>query len=121
VNLIVDIVGASYMARNLDALALDGRLVILAALGDSIASFDIWQLLKRRLSISASSMKQRTVAQKGVIIASLRKQVWPLLDDGRIRPLVDSVFRFEDVAAAHTRLEASEHTGKIVLRIADLD
>lgn len=117
VDVVVDIVGSSYMQRNLDALALDGRLIVLAALGETDATVDLWQLLQRRLSVIASSMRARSVAQKGAIVAALREQVWPLLEQKKVVPLIDRVYPLERVAEAHARLESSGHIGKIVLQV----
>lgn len=115
VDVVLDLVGADYLADNLDVLALDGRLVVLANLGAAPPVLDLWVLLRKRLTIIASSLRARTVAQKGAIVAELRTRVWPLLAERRVRPLVDTVFPIERAADAHTRLEASEHLGKIVL------
>lgn len=115
VDVVLDIVGADYIGENLGVLALDGRLVVLANLGDAPAAVDLWVLLRKRLTIIASSLRARTVEQKGAIVADLRARVWPLLAQRRIDPVVDQVYPLERAALAHARLEASAHLGKIVL------
>ncbi|MBY4108313.1 NAD(P)H-quinone oxidoreductase [Rhodococcus fascians] len=115
VDFIADLVGADYMARNLQSLALDGRLSVLATLGDAVAEVDLRVLLKRRLTISAATLKARTLHQKAEVIAGVRRDVWPLLESGKIVPAVDSVYDITAVAEAHARLESSQHMGKIVL------
>lgn len=115
VDFIVDLVGADYMSRNLQTLALDGRLSVLATLGDAIAAVDLRVMLRRRLTIQAATLKARTLEQKAEVIAGVRKDVWPHLESGAMVPAVDSVYDITDVSEAHARLESSQHLGKIVL------
>lgn len=119
VDVIIDIVGGDYIARDLQALAPDGRIVCLAAPRGWTIEFDMNLLMKKRGSLMASGLRFRTVQEKGEIAKRLLREVWPKLPErGTIRPVVDSTFGLEDVAGAHRRMEASEHAGKIVLTLA---
>jgi putative PIG3 family NAD(P)H quinone oxidoreductase len=116
VNIVFDLVGGRYLTRNLDALATEGRLCIVATQGGRTAELDIGRLMQKRARIMGSSMRVRTPDQKGEIAARLLNEVWPLLPaKGPIRPLVDSTYPLEQAAKAHARLESGEHIGKIVL------
>jgi NADPH2:quinone reductase len=116
VDLILDIVGADYVARNISALAIDGRLVQIGLLGGkSTATIDLGEVLRRRLMVTGSTLRARTVEEKGAIADALRREVWPQLDAGRVKPVIHRTFRLEDAAAAHRLMESSEHIGKIVL------
>jgi len=120
VDLILDIVGADYVARNIAALAIDGRLVQIGLLGGtSSATIDLGEILRRRLTVTGSTLRARTVAEKGAIADALRREVWPLLEAGRVKPVIYRTFPLEDAAAAHRLMESSEHIGKIVLTAAD--
>jgi putative PIG3 family NAD(P)H quinone oxidoreductase len=116
VNLILDIVGGSYVNRNLAALAMDGRLVMIGFMdGEPTATVDLRRILGRRLTMTGSALRPRTVAEKGAIAESLRREVWPLLERGVVKPIVYRTFPLADAAAAHRLMESSEHIGKIVL------
>jgi putative PIG3 family NAD(P)H quinone oxidoreductase len=116
VDLILDIVGGSYVGRNLEALATDGRLVQIGFMsGESTTSVDFRRVLARRLTIMGSTLRPRTVAEKGQIAAALRTEVWPLLDRGVVKPIVFRRFPLADAGEAHRLMESSEHVGKIVL------
>jgi putative PIG3 family NAD(P)H quinone oxidoreductase len=116
VDLILDMVGGSYVERNLEALATGGRLVEIGFMGgESTATVDLRRVLSRRLTITGSTLRPRTVQEKGQIAAALRTEVWPLLDRGTVRPIVHRVFPLADAAGAHRLMESSEHVGKIVL------
>jgi putative PIG3 family NAD(P)H quinone oxidoreductase len=116
VDVILDIVGADYFAQNIAALAIGGRLVEIGMMGGkTVASIDLGQVLRRRLTVTGSTLRARTVEEKGAIAAALRREVWPMLDAGRVRPVIDRTFPLADAAAAHRRMESSEHVGKIVL------
>jgi putative PIG3 family NAD(P)H quinone oxidoreductase len=118
VNVVLDIVGGSYLKRNLEALALEGRLAIVATQGGRAAELDILQLMLKRARIIGSTMRVRTPEQKGAVARALLKDVWPLLPAKRtIRPMIDSTFPLKDAWRAHERLESGEHTGKIVLLV----
>jgi putative PIG3 family NAD(P)H quinone oxidoreductase len=115
VDLILDIVGGDYIARDLAALAVEGRLVVIGFMGGDTATLDFRRILGRRLTITGSTLRPRSAAEKGEIAAALRKEVWPLLEKGVIRPVIYRTFPLADAAAAHRLMESSEHVGKIVL------
>lgn len=115
VDVILDMVAGDYVARELDCLAQDGRLVLIAIQGGAKAQINAWKLMTRRLTLTGSTLRQRSVAFKGAIAAQLRERVWPLLAAGTIRPVIDSVFSASEVAQAHARMESNQHIGKIVL------
>ena len=116
VDLVLDIVGGSYVGRNLSVLAMDGRLVQIGFMeGEPTASVDFRRVLGRRLTITGSTLRPRSVEEKGQIAAALRREVWPLIDRGVVRPVVFRTFPLADAAAAHRLMESSEHVGKIVL------
>jgi putative PIG3 family NAD(P)H quinone oxidoreductase len=115
VDLILDIVGGDYIARDLVALAVEGRLVVIGFMGGDTATLDFRRILGRRLTITGSTLRPRGAPEKGEIAAALRREVWPLLDAGTIKPVVYRTFPLGDAAAAHRLMESSEHVGKIVL------
>jgi NADPH:quinone reductase len=116
VDLVLDIVGGSYLSRNLEVLAKDGRLVLIGMMdGEPTAPLDIRRVLGRRLTITGSLLRPRPVAEKGAIAAALRREVWPLLERGTVRPVVHRTFPLSEAAAAHRLMESSDHVGKIVL------
>jgi NADPH2:quinone reductase len=116
VDLVLDIIGAEYFERNMAALAVDGRLVQIGLMGrPGTPPLDLSAVLRRRLTITGSTLRPRSVAEKGAIAAVLRREVWPLLESGRVRPIVYRTFPLTEAAAAHYLLESSEHVGKIVL------
>jgi putative PIG3 family NAD(P)H quinone oxidoreductase len=115
VDVILDIVGGEYVARNLAALAMDGRLVQIGLMSGDAAPVDFRRVLGRRLTITGSTLRPRTVAEKGAIAAALHREVWPLLERGRVKPVVYRTFPLREAAAAHRLMESSEHIGKIVL------
>lgn len=116
-DLILDMVGGDYLARNLAALADDGRLVQIAVLGGARATLNLAQVMMRRLTITGSTLRPQSRAAKAAIARDLEREVWPLLAAGRIAPVVDSEFPLAEAAAAHRRMESSEHVGKILLRV----
>jgi NADPH2:quinone reductase len=115
VDVVLDMVAGDYVARELDCLADDGRIVIIAVQGGIKSGFNAGDLLRRRLSISGSTLRPRPVAFKGVIAAALRQRAWPLIEAGRIRPVINRVFPAAQAAQAHALMESSQHIGKIVL------
>ncbi|MBV9848338.1 MAG: NAD(P)H-quinone oxidoreductase [Armatimonadetes bacterium] len=119
VDVILDMVGGPYLPRNMEALARDGRLVQIAFLQGSRMEVDLQPLMTKRLTLTGSTLRPRSVAEKGQIAAELRAQVWPLLESGRVKPVMDRVFPLSEAAAAHARMEAGEHVGKIVLTVSD--
>ena len=116
VDVILDIVGGSYVGRNLAALATDGRLVEIGFMGgEATASIDLRRIMSQRLTLTGSLLRPRTVQEKGQIAAALRTEVWPLLDRGVVKPLIHRVFPLANAADAHRLMESSDHVGKIVL------
>jgi putative PIG3 family NAD(P)H quinone oxidoreductase len=116
VDLVLDIIGATYFERNLAALAVEGRLVQIGLMGGGGSPpIDLNAVLRRRLTITGSTLRPRSVAEKGAIAEALRREVWPLLEAGRVRPIVYRTFPLDEAAAAHRLMESSEHVGKIVL------
>ncbi len=119
VDVILDMVGAAYFPRNIRSLAIDGRLVQIAFLqGSKVENFDLTPIMTRRLTVTGSTMRPRSTAQKGQIAAELRAKVWPLLDAGKAGPVIYKVFPLAEAAAAHALMESSEHIGKIMLTVA---
>lgn len=117
-NLILDMVGGDYLPRNVKALADDGRLVQIAFLQGPKVELNFAQMMMRRLTLTGSTLRPQSDAAKAAIAAELATHVWPLLDAGRIGPVMDSEFALADAVLAHERMESSAHIGKIVLRVA---
>ncbi|MDN4054441.1 NAD(P)H-quinone oxidoreductase [Massilia sp. YIM B02763] len=118
VDVVLDMVGGDYVAREINCLADDGRIVIIALLGGAKANVDLGQVLRRRLTVTGSTLRPRPVAFKAQIARELRETVWPLLAAGTIKPVIHEVFPLEQAAAAHAMMESSAHVGKIVLDVA---
>ena len=116
-DVILDNMGAKYLSRNLDALAIEGRLVIIGMQGGSKAELDIATLLRKRGAVIATSLRSRPTEEKSAICAALVEHVWPLVPDGRVRPIVDRTMPLEEVRTAHELMESGEHTGKILLTL----
>ena len=116
-NVILDMVAGPYVGREINCLADDGRIVIIANQGGKISEVDVSQVLRRRLTITGSTLRPRSVDFKGAIARSLRAHVWPLLESKKIRPVIHEVFELEAAAKAHQLMESSQHIGKIVLII----
>ncbi len=117
-NLILDMVGGDYIPRNIRALADDGRLVQIAFLQGSKVELNFAQVMTRRLTITGSTLRPQSDLAKATIAEQLLKNVWPLLDQGRLHPVIDSTFDLTQAAEAHARMESSAHIGKIVLKVA---
>ncbi len=115
VDLILDIVGGDYIPRDLVSLAVEGRLVVIGFMGGDTATIDFRRVLGRRLTITGSTLRPRSVEEKGQIAAALHREVWPLLESGKVKPQIYRTFPLGDAAAAHRLMESSEHIGKIVL------
>jgi NADPH2:quinone reductase len=115
---VLDIIGAPYLNRNLDVLARDGRLVVIGLMGgEKAGEVSLRMLLQKRLTITGSTLRIRTSLEKGAIAAALEREVWPLLESGRVRPVVDLVLPLEQAAEGHRQLEAGTITGKVVLTV----
>ena len=117
-DLILDMVGGDYIARDLRALADDGRLVFIAFLGGPKAEINFAQIMTRRLTVTGSTLRPQSDLAKARIAAELRSHVWPMIAAGRLRPVMDQEFPLADAAAAHARMEGGDHIGKISLRVA---
>ena len=116
VDLVLDIMGGPYVARNLAALAVDGRLVQIGLMaGEAMATVDLRRMLGRRLTLTGSTLRARSVAEKGRIAAALLREVWPLVGARKVLPRIAATFPLADAAAAHRLMESSAHVGKIVL------
>lgn len=115
-DVVLDMVAGDYVARELACLADDGRLVIIAVQGGVKSEFNAGDVLRRRLTISGSTLRPRPVAFKAAIARALREKVWPLLDAGRIKPVIEQVFEAGQASVAHALMESGRHVGKIVLR-----
>jgi NADPH2:quinone reductase len=117
VDLILDMVGGAYVEKNFRCLGTEGRLVQIAFLQPSKIELELMPLMLKRLTFTGSTLRPRTVEQKGVIAAALRQHVWPLLEAGTVRPILHQVFPMREVAQAHRLMESSQHIGKIVLDV----
>ena len=115
VDVILDMVGAAYTPRNLDLLATEGRLVQIAFLSGPDATIDFWTVMRKRLTITGSTLRARPVEEKGAIARALHAEVWPLIEAGKVRPVIHQTFPLADAAEAHRELERGAHVGKIVL------
>ncbi|MCT4501548.1 MAG: NAD(P)H-quinone oxidoreductase [Pseudomonas sp. PGPPP4] len=119
VDVILDIMGASYLNNNLKALAMDGHLVMLGFLGGAKANdVDLLTILGKRAVITGSLLRARSKDEKAAIAEQLREYIWPVLEAGRCLPIIDKVYEYTDAAQAHARMEGGDHIGKIVLRVA---
>jgi NADPH:quinone reductase len=119
VNAVLDMVGGDYLARNLACLAEDGRHVSIAVLNGPKAELFIPLIMMKRLTLTGSTLRARSVAFKGLVADELARTVWPHVEAGTLKPVVDSVFALDDAASAHARMEAGAHVGKIILRVTD--
>lgn len=117
VNVILDMVAGDYINRDMKCLADDGRIVVIALLGGARSEVDGNQILRRRLTLTGSTLRPRPVAFKGEIAKALRARVWPLLEQGSIKPIVHATLPLEQAAAAHAMMEAGENIGKIILTV----
>jgi putative PIG3 family NAD(P)H quinone oxidoreductase len=117
VDVILDNMGAAYLERNVRALAVGGRLIVLGMQGGRKGELDLGSLLAKRATVHAAGLRGRSVEQKSAIVAGTHHFVWPLLDAGAVRPVVDRVLSLDDAAEAHRLMDSSEHIGKILLRV----
>ena len=115
VDVVLDMVGGDYLQRNIDVLAVEGRLVQIALQAGPTAQLNMVPLLVKRLTITASTLRARSVEEKGAIAAAVRAHVWPLLESGAVKPIVHATFPLRAAADAHRLLESSQHIGKIML------
>ena len=117
VDVVLDIIGAKYLARNIDVLAPGGRLLVIGLQGGITAELNLGALMGKRGSIAANTLRARPVAEKAGIVAAVRDHVWPLIADGKVRPVIDRVLPITEAAEAHRIVEANEHVGKVVLTV----
>ena len=117
VNVVVDMVGGDYVPRNLACLAKEGRHVSIAVQRGATAEIAIFDIMRRRLTLTGSTLRSRSIEFKTMVADEIAKTVWPYVEGGRLKPLVDSSFPLAEAAAAHARMEAGEHVGKIVLEM----
>ena len=117
VNVVVDMVGGDYVARNLACLTKEGRHVSIAVQRGASAEIPIFDIMRRRLILTGSTLRPRSVEFKTMVADEIAKTVWPYVEGGRLKPIIDSSFPLADAAAAHARMEAGEHVGKIVLEV----
>ena len=117
VDVILDIIGGTYLDRNLQALATQGRLVVLGLMGGTRAELDLDALMAKRAAVLATSLRPRPVEEKAAIVASVAENCWPLVADGHLRPVIDRVLPLAEAAEAHRVVEAGEHLGKVLLAV----
>jgi len=118
VDVVLDMVGGDYFAKHLKVLAKDGRLVHIATTAGAKVELDLRAMMAKRLIITGSTLRSRSVEEKTELRDGVEKNLWPLIREGKIRPILESIFPIDDAARAHERMQASEHIGKIVLRVA---
>ncbi|MBT1003594.1 NAD(P)H-quinone oxidoreductase [Paenarthrobacter sp. DKR-5] len=114
-DVILDVIGAKYLDRNLDALALYGRLVVIGLQGGAKAELDLGKLMAKRAAVIGTTLRARPAAEKGAIMAAVREHVWPLIEDGSVQPQVSRTFPLAQAAAAHEYFDSGEHVGKVLL------
>jgi NADPH:quinone reductase-like Zn-dependent oxidoreductase len=112
---VLDIIGAKYLARNIEVLAPNGRIAVIGMQGGTKAELDLGALMAKRGSITATTLRARPVQEKAKIVRGVRDQVWPLVDAGAIAPIIDTTLPMAEAAQAHRLMEASDHLGKILL------
>jgi putative PIG3 family NAD(P)H quinone oxidoreductase len=117
VNLILDMIGGDYLPRNLKALAVEGRLLQIAIQQGAKAELNLWAMMQKRLTLTGSTLRARELAYKAEIAGQLLAKVWPLLENGRISPVIDAVFPLAAAEQAHSRMLSNQHFGKIILEI----
>lgn len=114
-DVVLDLIGAKYLSRNIDVLAQGGRLVVIGLQGGRRAELDLSTLMAKRAAVIATTLRARTAAEKTTIVAAVREHVWPLIEAGHVRPVVDRVLPMSEAAEAHRVVEAGEHVGKVLL------
>ena len=119
VNVILDMVGGDYVPRNLECLAEEGRHVSIAVQRGAVAEIPIWQVMRKRLVLTGSTLRSRDTGFKAMVADELHRAVWPHVAEGRFRPVIDSTWPLDQAAEAHRRMESGAHIGKIVLTIGE--
>ncbi len=117
IDLILDMVAGGYVERNIKLSAPDGRIVVIAGLQGFKAEIDFQSVMRKRLTLSGSTLRPRAVAFKAEIARNLKQHVWPLMESGKVKPVIHTVFPLGDAAKAHRMMESSAHIGKIILSI----
>ena len=115
VEIVIDMVSGDYVGRNMQCLKEDGRHVTIAIQGGAEATVSMAQVMVRRLTLTGSTLRARPVAFKGLLADEIHRNVWPYVEEGKLRPVMDTSFPLREAAAAHARMEAGDHIGKIVL------
>jgi len=118
IDVILDMIGGDYVPKNLRLLREDGRLVFINAMQGAKVEFDALQVMSRRLTITGSTLRPRSADFKAALAAEVEKHVWPLIEAGKFRPVIDRTFPLAEAAAAHQRMESNAHIGKIVLEVS---
>ena len=121
VNVILDMVGGDYFTRNIGSLAVEGRLVQIAVLRGEKAEVNLLPIMQRRLTVTGSTLRPRSVEEKGAIARAVRREVWPLIESGQVRPLIHATFPLSAAAEAHRLMESGSHIGKIILRVSEVN
>lgn len=116
-NVVLDMVGGDYVARNMKCMADDGRHVSIAVQGGAMATVPVWEIMRRRLTLTGSTLRARDVAFKSLVADELARAVWPHVEAGKLKPVIDQTFPLAEAAEAHRRMEAGAHMGKIVLTL----
>jgi NADPH2:quinone reductase len=117
VDIILDMVAGSYVPRNIEVAAIEGRIIIIGVLGGASENINFLKIMLNRITLSGSTLRARSVEEKSVIANQLKEKIWPMLGTGQIRPQIYKTFPLSDAAEAHRLMERSEHIGKIVLQI----
>jgi putative PIG3 family NAD(P)H quinone oxidoreductase len=115
-DVVLDSIGAKYLARNVGVLAVNGRLVVIGLMGGRTGEINLGAMLAKRCALVATTLRARPPAEKAAIVAAVREHVWPLVEAGRVRPIVHAAYPLADAAGAHREMEASTHVGKLLLR-----
>jgi NADPH:quinone reductase-like Zn-dependent oxidoreductase len=116
-DVILDTIGAKYLAANVGLLAVNGRLVVIGLQGGRSGEINLGAMLAKRCALVATTLRARPAAEKAAIVAAVREHVWPLIESGRVRPVVHDTYALGDAADAHREMEASTHVGKLLLRV----
>jgi len=116
-DVILDVIGAKYLERNIDALAVSGRLVVIGMQGGVKAELNLGKLMSKRAAVAATGLRARPLEEKAAIVAAVREHVWPLIENGTVKPVIDRVLPIEAAAEAHRLMEGSTHIGKILLQL----
>ncbi len=118
-DVILDMVGGDYLGRNIAAAAPDGRIVQISTLAGATTTVDLRQIMMKRLTLTGSTLRNRPLAFKAELARTLEDTVWPIIEQGRYKPVIDRIFPLEDVVDAHTRIDSGEHIGKIILTMTE--